>query len=77
MSYDLHSNSFIDPLSILNGKPSLRVAPESVRDTFAVDQAIDTALRSVPLPDGLMTRLGKLAFTVTDETADQVDWLGC
>jgi hypothetical protein len=41
------------------------------------DRAIDAALRSVPLPEGLMTRLGMLVYAVADETADQVDWLGC
>ena len=41
------------------------------------DRAIDAALRSVPLPEGLMTRLGRLAFTMPEEAPDQVDWLGC
>ena len=42
-----------------------------------VDSALDSALRSVPLPEGLMTRLTLLAYTVPDEAADRVDWLGC
>ncbi len=41
------------------------------------DRAIDSALRSVPLPEGLMTRLGMLAYTIPDESSDQVDYLGC
>ena len=41
------------------------------------DCAIDLALRSVPLPVGLMTRLGRLVYTMSDENADQVDYLGC
>ena len=41
------------------------------------DAAIDRRLRDVPLPDGLMTRLGKMVYNVCDEQADRVDWLGC
>jgi hypothetical protein len=43
----------------------------------AADSAVDTALRAVPLPDGLMTRLGRLVYTMTEDAPDQVDWLGC
>jgi len=43
----------------------------------APDRAIDSALRSVPLPDGLMTRLGMLVYTMPDEAADHVDYMGC
>jgi hypothetical protein len=42
-----------------------------------VDRSIDTALKSVPLPDGLMSRLSKLANTLSDEVSDPVDYLGC
>jgi len=41
------------------------------------DSALDSALRSVPLPHGLLTRLSLLAYTVPDDAADHVDWLGC
>jgi hypothetical protein len=41
------------------------------------DSALDAALRSVPLPQGLLTRLSLLAYTVPDDAADRVDWLGC
>jgi hypothetical protein len=41
------------------------------------DSAIDAALRSVPLPEGLLTRLGTLAYTFSEESADKHDWLGC
>jgi hypothetical protein len=41
------------------------------------DRAIDVVLRSVPLPDGLMTRLGRLVSTMADDAPDHVDWLGC
>jgi hypothetical protein len=42
-----------------------------------VDSAIDEALRSVPLPQGLLTRLGLIAYSISEDSADQVDWLGC
>ena len=41
------------------------------------DSAIDLALCAVPLPDGLMTRLGMLVYTMPEDAPDQVDWLGC
>jgi hypothetical protein len=41
------------------------------------DAAIDRALRDVPLPDGLITRLGELVYRASDESADRWDWLGC
>ena len=51
---------------------------DRLRDpTHTADRAIDSALRSVPLPEGLMTRLGKLVYAMPDEATDQVDYLGC
>ncbi len=41
------------------------------------DGAIDSALRSVPLPDGLMARLGSLVYAMPDDAAGYADWLGC
>ena len=41
------------------------------------DSAIDEALRSVPLPQGLLARLGMIAYSISEDSADQVDWLGC
>ncbi len=41
------------------------------------DGAMDAALRSVPLPEGLLGRLKQLALTISDEAADPVDYLGC
>ena len=41
------------------------------------DRAIDTALRNVPLPEGLMVRMTMLAVTLPDDATDQVDYLGC
>jgi hypothetical protein len=45
--------------------------------SHAADSAIDDALRSVPLPQGLLSRLGLIAYTAPDDAADKVDWLGC
>ena len=52
-------------------------ARETAESREASDRAIDTALRCVPLPDGFLTRLGKLAHAMRDDAADQVDRLGC
>jgi len=41
------------------------------------DRAIDSALRGVPLPSGMMTRLANLLCTMPDEAADHMDYLGC
>ncbi len=36
------------------------------------DRAIDTALRSVTLPEGLMVRMSMLAVNLPDDATDQV-----
>ena len=36
------------------------------------DRAIDTALRNVPLPEGLMVRMSMLAVALPDDATDQV-----
>jgi hypothetical protein len=36
------------------------------------DRAIDSALRNVPLPDGLMVRMSMLAVNLPDDATDQV-----
>ena len=36
------------------------------------DRAIDSALRNVPLPEGLMVRMSMLALTLPDDATDQV-----
>ena len=41
------------------------------------DRLIESKLRSVPLPEGLMVRLANLAVTLSDGATDQVDRLGC
>jgi hypothetical protein len=43
----------------------------------SADRAIDAALKSVPLPDGLLNRLGLMVSTMSDEVSDRVDYLGC
>ena len=43
----------------------------------SIDNAVDAALRSVPLPDGMLNRLKRMAFTMPDEAAGQIDYLGC
>jgi hypothetical protein len=36
------------------------------------DRAIDSALRNVPLPEGLMVRMSMLAVILPDDATDQV-----
>ena len=54
-----------DPLPPVGGFPPMG-AGESP------DRAVDTALRSVPLPEGLMVRMSMLAVTLPDDATDQV-----
>ncbi len=64
-------------LSLSNGNGSRRPGDNAPPSERGEDSAIDTALRAVPLPDGLITRLGLLVYTMPEDAADQVDWLGC
>jgi hypothetical protein len=43
----------------------------------SADRTIDAALKSVPIPDGLLSRLGLMVSTLPDEVSDLVDYLGC
>jgi len=43
----------------------------------SLDSAVDAALRGVPIPDGMLNRLKRLAFTMPDEAAGRMDYLGC
>jgi hypothetical protein len=43
----------------------------------SADRLIESKLRNVPLPEGLMVRLANLAVTLSDDATDQVDYLGC
>ncbi|HEX4412538.1 MAG TPA: hypothetical protein VH107_02850 [Lacipirellulaceae bacterium] len=76
MSYP-HSkpNSLGDAYSI--PAESIGASDQLLPFVQSLDTAVDTALRSVPLPDGMLTRLQKLAFTVPDEAAGRMDYLGC
>jgi hypothetical protein len=71
-----HFHSAFEHQPFLDGRHS-PPASELSTATRPSDRAIDSVLRSVPLPDGLMTRLGMLVYTMSDESADHVDWLGC
>ena len=65
-----------------NGKParhdcSILSSREIPQQVAQADDAIDAALRCVPLPDGLLSRLGMIVRVMPDESAGQQDWLGC
>jgi hypothetical protein len=75
------SYPYVKPSPVGNGFTH-RHEPSPSFDGFApqvqsADGAIDAALRSVPLPDGLLTRLGMLVYSMPDEAADRMDYLGC
>jgi hypothetical protein len=76
MSY-LHSKPVFDHGRFANGDSPSRFFGEQPSQHERTDLGIDAALRSVPLPEGLMTRLGKLVYKMSDDPVDQVDWLGC
>jgi hypothetical protein len=65
------------------GTPWQRAEPlredpsEFLSPVRAADRAIDAALRSVPLPEGLLSRLRRLAYTFPDSAADRFDYFGC
>ena len=61
----------------LHGFAPLYFGGESRVSVQAADRAVDAALRSVTIPDGMLTRLGLLVFTMSDDAADRVDYLGC
>jgi hypothetical protein len=44
---------------------------------YSTDTALDVALRNLPLPAGLLTRLDQSLYAMLDESADQIDWLSC
>jgi len=77
MSQYLHSRSFFDSFTVPNHEAVFPVAGEPVRQRVAADHVVDSALRNVPLPDGMMVRLEKLVRILPDDHADEVDWLGC
>ena len=76
MSY-LNSSSAFDQREYNGELSAVRHNDRFRNPTHVADRAIDVALCSVPLPEGLLTRLGKLVYAMPDEAADQVDCLGC
>jgi hypothetical protein len=75
MSYPCSKPHFI--AKALEDRAAVSWEGEVASSTQSADRAVDAALRSVPLPDGLLTRLGMLVYTMPDEAADHVDYLGC
>jgi hypothetical protein len=76
MSY-LHSkpSSLGEPFAV--SAKSFGTHDQSVPFVHSTDGAVDAALRSVPLPEGMLNRLHRLALTIPDEAAGRVDYLGC
>jgi len=72
-----YSKPFVGGDSFMDTDELLQSMCEFSPPARTIDRAIDSALRGVPLPDGLMSRLGRLLRTMPDEAADQVDYLGC
>jgi hypothetical protein len=77
MSNYLHSKSVFDALPGFHGDAAVPIAGETASQRAAEERAVDFALRSVKLPDGMLARLRKFIETMPDEIADQVDWLSC
>jgi hypothetical protein len=74
---DPHSGSF-HISRIDNANQALQPSGSQPRRTLhAADRAIDLALRTVPLPDGLLMRLAMIVRAIPDDAPEQVDWLGC
>jgi hypothetical protein len=76
MSY-LHSkpSSLGEPFAV--SAESLGTHDQSIPFVQSTDGAIEAALRGVPLPEGLLNRLHRLALTIPDEAAGRMDYLGC
>jgi hypothetical protein len=72
-----HWESIDSNLTFSGREPGEGIVLESTFCRLPADLAIDAVLRSVPLPDGLLTRLDHLIQAMPDEASDQVDWLSC
>jgi hypothetical protein len=72
-----HSKALFSSDPFTNSAESIAAVDGGPSFVRRADRAIDAALRNVPLPDGLMRRLGLLAGTLTEGVSDQVDYLGC
>jgi hypothetical protein len=77
MMAPIDSNSAFNRCEFVRELPASNVNDPRPTSSPASDQAIDSALRSVPLPDGLLTRLGKLIYALADGTADPANCLRC
>jgi len=75
MNY-LHTKPMFDALAFIQSNVASPSAGEWLQRA-AADVTIDATLQDVTLPEGLMTRLGSLAYSVPDGSADQADFLGC
>jgi hypothetical protein len=77
MSTYPNSRSDFDAMTFFDGDALRPFASETPAQREAEKHAVDYALRNVQLPDGLLTRLRKLVYSIPDDSADCVDWLGC
>jgi hypothetical protein len=60
-----HFTDSDDLLPLVGGFPAVGAGESPER-------AIDSALRNIPLPEGLMVRMSMLAVTLPDDATDQV-----
>jgi hypothetical protein len=77
MSFYLNTRSILDSLTFGDGEATAPLVGEPAQQRIAAGHVLDSALRDVPLPEGMMARLEKLVCALPDERADQVDWLSC
>jgi hypothetical protein len=77
MSHFPSPHFFDAPHELANGNGACNLVENTRGPEHSDDRAIDIALRAVPIPDGLLTRLGRLVYTMPDDAPDHVDWLGC
>jgi len=76
MSYP-HSKTFLSSVTFTTSADTIAALDGSLIFIRSGDRTIDTALRNVPLPEGLMRRLGQLASSLSDGVSDSIDYLGC
>jgi hypothetical protein len=68
MSNYIHSESVFDAFAFGNADATVHIKSQEASHRAAADRAVELALRNVPLPEGLLTRLASFG---------QEDWLGC
>ena len=76
MSYSDSKPTDLQVKSALDESETLPTSPVLTLSTPA-DAAIDAALRSVSLPNGLLVRLNALIAVIPDDVTNHADWLGC